>query len=99
MPDRFLDAIRAGKRRFRARFANRDAPCGSRPDWSEPRDVVLSVAIREKAYRKHRAGEILTVACDDAPWGTFEAGERDYSPEFSEFLVENYRMQLIEVLE
>jgi hypothetical protein len=96
--DKFLAAMRSGKRRFMARFANRDAPCGSKPDWSSPKEVLLTVLIRAAAYKKHPAGEILTVTCSEAPWGDFEAGERDYCPEFSEFMVEEYRMQLLDVL-
>ncbi len=97
--DKFLSAIRAGKRRFRARFAKRDNEAGTGPDWSEPRDVELCVALRDKPLKArgvlHPAGEILAVTPTDFNWA--EAGERDY--EDGCFMVEEYRMELLEVPE
>lgn len=91
--DNFLKAIRAGTRRFYARFARRDNAEGTGPEWSAPEWVTLYVALREKPMRDHPKGEILTLTPEGKEWA--EYGESDYCGE-GEFLCEEYRMQLME---
>jgi hypothetical protein len=98
--DPIIAAIRQGRRDFVAQFARRDTEDGTAPDWSAPAPVTLYVALRDKAFKKHPVGEILTLTPTGRDWA--EYSERDYcglqhdgtDQPFGEFLIEEWRMRL-----
>jgi hypothetical protein len=83
-----------------ARFAKRDNEDGDAPDYGQPKTVTLIVQRREKTLKRGRqvypAGQIVLIAVRDFGWA--EYSEDDYSPEYNEFLCEEYRMKILEVL-
>jgi hypothetical protein len=80
-----------------AKFSRRDIEDGTAPDWSEPKVVTLLVQRRDRAYnKKHPAGELLVMTPKEFSWA--EYGERDWSEQFDEWLVEEYRMKIISVV-
>ena len=78
-----------------ARFATKDAECGSRPEWSEPMVVNLFVSRAIKDYKSHREGSIIELTVRDFNWATYQ--EKDFNQEHNEFLIENYRMQILSI--
>ena len=101
--DKFLDAIRAGKKQFIARFAKRDNKDGDGPEWSDYDQglVILRATIRQKDIRHggrtYPKGQIISLY-SSYPKGWAEYSEDDYCGN-GEFLAEEYRMQLLEVVE
>lgn len=86
--------------KVRARFARRDTEDGCSPDWGEPKIVTLYVQKLEKDYGRgknlRKAGTIVGLTVQDFSWA--EYGEEDFCEEFNEFLAEEYRMQILEIL-
>lgn len=86
--------------RVRARFARRDTEDGCSPDWGEPKVVTLYVQKLEKDSGRgknlRKAGTIVCLAIQDFSWA--EYSEEDYCEEYNEFLAEEYRMQILEIL-
>jgi hypothetical protein len=84
-----------------ARFAKRDNEDGDAPDWGEPKVVSLYVLKAEKDYKKGKKiirpmGSIIELAVNEFGWASYE--EDDFCEEYNEFLVEEYRMQILEIL-
>jgi hypothetical protein len=81
-----------------AQFARRDTEDGRSPDWGEPKKVTLRILRRTCTVKKGKkicpAGQLLTINVVDFPWAEYI--EDDY--ENQEFLAENYRMKVIEIL-
>lgn len=96
--DTWLDAIRAGKRKFRVRRARRDIEDGSAPEWGADEVVTISVFLADARHAKHHhVGKILTLALvEDLAWAEYSEG--DYCGE-GQFMAEEYRLQLREVLD
>lgn len=105
--DKFLDAIRNRHSRFAARFAKRDTVDGSAPDWSDfPIQVVeLWIQLTTQVHGSRPPGYILSVmpeqvhdhaGTDIGSWA--EYSETHYCGN-GEWLAEEYRMQLLEVIE
>jgi hypothetical protein len=89
-----LDQLQDGVRVL-ASFANRDNADGSAPAWRKPQWVNLYVQRRAKAYKRHPAGEIVTLTPTGFTWAEYRQG--DYEPTHNEFTNEEYRMQILEV--
>ena len=85
--------------RVKAVFANRDNEDGDAPDWGDTKIVTLAVKRRAKAVKQGKetypAGEIISMTIEEFGWA--EYSEEDYESEFHEFLVEEYRMKILEV--
>lgn len=77
-----------------AQFSRRDTEDGTAPDWTAPMRVRLYVSRREKAIRHHPAGELL-VMTPQYGLGWAEYGPQDWSEEFDEWVVEEYRMKIL----
>jgi hypothetical protein len=99
-----LSQLKHGENRVRARFARRDNFDGDAPDWQESKMVTLMVHIRDGTKRLTKrilplpvSHNNISVTVLDFEWA--EYGSEDYCPESNEFLVEDYRMQIIEVRE
>lgn len=90
-----LDQIQDGVRVL-AKFSTRDNADGSAPDYGEPKEVTLSVYRRLKAFKNQPAGYLLIVTPNDFAWA--EHRQEDYDTRFNEFVTENYRMSILEVL-
>lgn len=88
------------KTKVLARFAKRDTECGSHPEWGEPRVVSLFVSRATKDYKRgknfiRRKGSIIELQIKDFAWAAYE--EDDFNQKHNEFLVENYRMQILSI--
>lgn len=110
MTDAILERVRARGpiQKWRARFARRDDVTGSAPEWKDYVEevVTLSVVVRGTRVGRQPAGWILNVFVaggvqpashsDRIEWA--EYSEADYGGN-GEFLVEEWRMQLLEEAE
>ena len=104
--DPILDAIRRGHTRFMARFAKRDNRAGTAPEWSDyPAGIYkFAITLRDKPYKNRPKGEILSITPIDGEPGWVGADAWAEYTEASycgngEFLIEEYRMQLVSVAE
>lgn len=81
-----------------ARFAKGDAPCGTKPAWSNPQVVTLYVDRREADYKKgHKhgygfKGELIMLTPRGMNWADY--GQHAYMGD-NEWLTEEYRMQVL----
>lgn len=75
----------------RYRTSRRDNEAGTAPNWSDWSNGMLYVSRREKAFKQHPAGEILTLTINGLGWA--EYSQEDYNPEFNEWLCEEYRLE------
>lgn len=86
--------------KVQARFARRDTEDGCSPDWGEPKTVTLYVQKLEKDHGRgknlRKAGTIVCLTVRDFPWAEYD--EEDYAEEYNEFLAEEWRMQILEIL-
>jgi hypothetical protein len=94
-----LDQLQNGTRVL-AQFASRDNAAGDAPDWGAIQIVTLFVFRREKACRRgskvYPAGQIIELTPREFSWASYSAN--DFCPEYNEFLAEEYRMRILEVL-
>lgn len=82
-----------------ARFARTDNAAGDGPAWSDWQEVTLFVRRREKTLPRgynrnmpsHKAGAIIELAAKP-DWASYT--EDDYNEPYSEWLAEDFRMQL-----
>ena len=87
--------------KVRARFARRDIESGEGPDYGQPRVVTLYIRKSEKELKQRGrvlrpAGAIVELAVKDFNWATYT--EDHYCEEYNEFLAEEYRMQILQVV-
>ena len=75
----------------RYRTSRRDNEAGTAPEYSEWKQGTLYVARREIGYKRFPAGEIITLTINDIGWA--EYSQKDYYPEFNEWLAEEYRLE------
>jgi hypothetical protein len=98
MVDSLLDSLKDGCR-VRAKFARRDNEEGDAPDWGPVKTVTLNVMRRDKAIKHrgvvHPVGELTSLTVKDFDWAEYD--QRSYC-EDGEFLAEEYRMKIVEVL-
>jgi hypothetical protein len=80
----------------KAKFSRRDNEEGTGPDWGPELTVKLFVERRKDALKNHPAGELVAMAPEDMAWAMYV--ERDYDETYDEWLCEEYRMKIIEVL-
>ena len=75
-------------------LSRRDNESGTAPEWDPPRVVTLYVKRRLSVSGVE--GQIVTLTILDFPWA--EYSQADYSSEYDEWLCEEYRMKILEVL-
>ena len=84
----------------KVQLSRRDNFEGDAPEWRDPQDVTLYVERREKDYKRGRefypAGQILIMTIKDFGWAEYR--ESDFSEEYDEWLCEEYRMRILEIL-
>ena len=83
-PDELYDGVRA-----RVILSRRDNEEGTAPEWRPPEIVTLYVKRRD-------SGEIITLAILDFAWAEYR--QANYSPKFDEWLNEEYRMRILEIV-
>jgi hypothetical protein len=85
--------------RVRVQFARRDTEDGL-PDWHKPEVVTLRIKYRQRSLRVRGgilpAGEITHLSIHEKYWAEYR--QTDYNSEYKEFLNEEYRMRILEVL-
>ncbi len=103
MPEDLLNG-KTGEVRVLARFARRDIEESSAPDWSKPQEVTLVIERRQESLRRARrpgefAGDVLTMNVRNFNWA--EYGEHHHGPgeHVNQWLCEQYRMEILKVLE
>ena len=86
--------------RVKVQLSKRDNWEGDAPEWRDPQVVTLYVDRHEKDYKRGKefypAGELLIMTIKDFGWA--EYGMSDYCPEHDEWLCEEYRMKILEIV-
>ena len=94
---------KTGSVRVRARFAKRDNEAGDAPDWSHPREVTLHIERRSKSLSRAKrhgdfAGDLLAMNVEDFGWAEYGAHHQCEGEFINQYLAEEYRMDVLEVL-